>query len=116
MQTSPQSSLDSSSSPADGERHPKGRRNRTRFVYSLTLSRRLNWPSMLTGFCCRAEDKAVLEEAYLKNSKPDKAARLEILSRVSMHNEKAVQVSPAPVRMGLAPQLLDASQCRLNGR
>ena len=69
---------------------------------------------MLTEFCCRAEDKAILEEAYLKNSKPDKAARLELLSRVSMHNEKAVQVSPAPVRMGLASQLRDASQCRLN--
>ena len=40
----------------------------------------------------RAKDKGVLEAAYNANPKPDKAARLEIVSRVSL-NEKEVQVS-----------------------
>lgn len=40
----------------------------------------------------RAKDKGVLEAAYNANPKPDKPARLEIVSRVSL-NEKEVQVS-----------------------
>ncbi|TLS26025.1 hypothetical protein PpBr36_07729 [Pyricularia pennisetigena] len=50
------------------ERHPKGRRKRT-----------------------NAKDRAVLEDAYSKNSKPDKNARLDIVNRVSL-NEKEVQI------------------------
>jgi len=38
-----------------------------------------------------AKDKAILEAAYLSNAKPDKAARLDIVKRVSL-NEKEVQV------------------------
>ncbi|KAF9869436.1 homeobox transcription factor [Colletotrichum karsti] len=50
------------------ERHPKGKRKRT-----------------------AAKDKTILENAYLANAKPDKAARLEIVKRVSL-NEKEVQI------------------------
>jgi hypothetical protein len=39
-----------------------------------------------------ATDKAILEAAYTANPKPDKAARLDIVNRVSL-NEKEVQVS-----------------------
>lgn len=46
----------------------------------------------LTYHVCRAKDKSVLEAAYHANPKPDKAARLEIVKRVSL-NEKEVQVS-----------------------
>lgn len=38
-----------------------------------------------------AADKNILEAAYLSNPKPDKTARLDIVSRVSL-NEKEVQV------------------------
>ncbi|KAL2023459.1 hypothetical protein VTK56DRAFT_2455 [Thermocarpiscus australiensis] len=55
-------------SAAEGERHPKGKRKRT-----------------------TAEDKAILEAAYKENPKPDKAARLEIVKRVSL-DEKEVQI------------------------
>lgn len=43
-----------------------------------------------------AKDKVVLESAYNANPKPDKAARLDIVKRVSL-NEKEVQVrAPMP--------------------
>jgi hypothetical protein len=59
----------SSQSENDGEKqHPKGKRKRT-----------------------AAKDKAILEEAYRNNPKPDKWARLEIVDRVSL-NEKEVQI------------------------
>lgn len=38
-----------------------------------------------------AKDKVILESAYNANPKPDKAARLDIVKRVSL-NEKEVQV------------------------
>ncbi|KAI1764796.1 hypothetical protein GGR53DRAFT_300555 [Hypoxylon sp. FL1150] len=50
------------------EKHPKGKRKRT-----------------------TTQDKAILETAYSTNPKPDKAARLDIVSRVSL-NEKEVQI------------------------
>ncbi|KAI3328893.1 hypothetical protein HD806DRAFT_519260 [Xylariaceae sp. AK1471] len=53
---------------AESEKHPKGKRKRT-----------------------TAQDKTVLESAYNSNPKPDKAARLEIVKRVSL-NEKEVQI------------------------
>ena len=48
---------------------------------------------MLIYYFSSAKDKSVLEAAYHANPKPDKAARLEIVNRVSL-NEKEVQVSP----------------------
>ncbi|KAI5927761.1 hypothetical protein F4810DRAFT_699031 [Camillea tinctor] len=50
------------------EKHPKGKRKRT-----------------------TSQDKAILEAAYNANPKPDKAARLDIVKRVSL-NEKEVQI------------------------
>lgn len=44
--------------------------------------------------CSSAKDKAILEAAYNANPKPDKAARLDIVKRVSL-NEKEVQVRDA---------------------
>ncbi|KAK6843568.1 homeobox transcription factor [Apiospora arundinis] len=52
----------------ENERHPKGKRKRT-----------------------TAQDKTILEDAYNANPKPDKAARLNIVSRVTL-NEKEVQI------------------------
>ncbi|EPE09448.1 homeobox domain-containing protein [Ophiostoma piceae UAMH 11346] len=61
-----------SSDAGDGDssmlRHPKGKRKRT-----------------------AAKDKSILESAYLANPKPDKTARLDIVSQVSL-NEKEVQI------------------------
>lgn len=42
-----------------------------------------------------AKDKTILEAAYNANPKPDKAARLDIVQRVSL-NEKEVQVRHRP--------------------
>ncbi|KAI8952119.1 hypothetical protein F4801DRAFT_241566 [Xylaria longipes] len=53
---------------AESEKHPKGKRKRT-----------------------TSQDKAILEAAYNSNPKPDKAARLDIVKRVSL-NEKEVQI------------------------
>lgn len=48
------------------------------------------------------EDQATLEAEYEKNSKPDKAARAEIVKRVAL-GEKEVQVSRIrPLRRGFA--------------
>lgn len=57
-------------------------------------------PTWLTANDClvrSAKDKAILEAAYNANPKPDKAARLDIVKRVSL-NEKEVQV-----RLSLVP-------------
>ncbi|KAI2629041.1 hypothetical protein GGS21DRAFT_527184 [Xylaria nigripes] len=53
---------------AESEKHPKGKRKRT-----------------------TSQDKTILETAYSSNPKPDKAARLDIVKRVSL-NEKEVQI------------------------
>ncbi|KAK1832917.1 pah4 homeobox protein encoded by the pah4 protein [Podospora conica] len=76
--SSPSSSAGLPSSPSprstpftpceDTERHPKGKRKRT-----------------------TASDKTILESAYAENPKPDKAARVAIVNRVSL-NEKEVQI------------------------
>ncbi|KAJ0300748.1 hypothetical protein COL516b_008319 [Colletotrichum fioriniae] len=63
----PSSSVKTEVSNPDSERHPKGKRKRT-----------------------AAKDKSILEAAYVANPKPDKAARLDIVKRVSL-NEKEVQ-------------------------
>ncbi|CAJ2501716.1 Uu.00g045690.m01.CDS01 [Anthostomella pinea] len=62
--------LDSSysSQNPDCEKHPKGKRKRT-----------------------TTQDKSILESAYSSNPKPDKAARLDIVERVTL-NEKEVQI------------------------
>lgn len=49
-----------------------------------------------------AKDKAILEAAYNANPKPDKAARLDIVKRVSL-NEKEVQVRIAQARLQHTP-------------
>ncbi|KAI9171622.1 LIM/homeobox protein Lhx5 [Paramyrothecium foliicola] len=59
---------DTSDLSQSAEKHPKGKRKRT-----------------------AAKDKMILEEAYLRNPKPDKQARLEVVQRVSL-NEKEVQI------------------------
>ena len=48
--------------------------------------------SLLTDRFCSPEDHAILEAEYKRNSKPDKAARIDIVNRVSL-GEKEVQVS-----------------------
>ncbi|KAI1082820.1 hypothetical protein F5B20DRAFT_485996 [Whalleya microplaca] len=53
---------------SESEKHPKGKRKRTTI-----------------------QDKVILEAAYNSNPKPGKAARLDIVSRVSL-NEKEVQI------------------------
>ncbi|OHW95531.1 homeobox domain-containing protein [Colletotrichum incanum] len=63
----PSSSAKTDVSNPDSEKHPKGKRKRT-----------------------AAKDKSILETAYIANPKPDKAARLDIVKRVSL-NEKEVQ-------------------------
>lgn len=40
---------------------------------------------------CSPEDQAILEAAYNRDSKPDKAARLELVKQVAL-GEKEVQV------------------------
>ncbi|KZL88145.1 homeobox transcription factor, partial [Colletotrichum incanum] len=64
----PSSSAKTDVSNPDSEKHPKGKRKRT-----------------------AAKDKSILETAYIANPKPDKAARLDIVKRVSL-NEKEVQI------------------------
>ncbi|KAI3397871.1 hypothetical protein diail_10272 [Diaporthe ilicicola] len=66
--TQDRTDADSSFQSNSSERHPKGKRKRT-----------------------AAKDKAILEAAYNANPKPDKAARLDIVMRVSL-NEKEVQI------------------------
>ncbi|KAK1769706.1 hypothetical protein QBC33DRAFT_531698 [Phialemonium atrogriseum] len=68
LQSSQPSLPESGSQGLASERHPKGKRKRT-----------------------AAKDKAVLEAAYNANPKPDKTARLELVTRVSL-NEKEVQI------------------------
>lgn len=86
------------------------KRRRTRYVTrdglpALRKKEASNGPGMLFGhqrsrFTTRSspEDHAVLEAEYLKNPKPDKTARADIVSRVSL-GEKEVQV-----RVGVVPR------------
>jgi hypothetical protein len=85
---------DPSGSVAEGERHPKGKRKRTALVPFLHVPyvTATQLTSFTDRFPNRAKDKAILEAAYSANPKPDKAARLDIVKRVSL-NEKEVQVS-----------------------
>ena len=47
---------------------------------------------MFTDSDCSPQDQVILEAEYGRNPKPDKAARMEIVSRVAL-GEKEVQVS-----------------------
>ena len=47
---------------------------------------------MFTDCLDSPEDPAIIEAEYEKNSKPDKATRIEIVNRVAL-GEKEVQVS-----------------------
>ena len=97
---SPKASIDSKSSVPTSSSPPyvfldhptmlkKSKRKRTRSVpqYSCPALQL----SILTVFDS-LEDQTVLEAAYQKNSKPDKAERAAIVSQVQL-NEKEVQVS-----------------------
>ncbi|CAN9184500.1 unnamed protein product [Alternaria sp. RS040] len=53
--------------------------------------RHSNTPSALTTTSCSKEDEDVLKSEYLRNPKPDKAARLEIVRKVAL-GEKEVQI------------------------
>ncbi|KAH8195262.1 hypothetical protein TruAng_010586 [Truncatella angustata] len=72
----------------DSQKHPKGKRKRT-----------------------TTQDKAILEAAYNANPKPDKAARLDLVKRVTL-NEKEVQNDRRKSRP-LSPQ--EIAQLRFGG-
>jgi len=92
--------------PPDVDNKPlaRQRRRRTRyavFILPSSLERvRLYYEqhvhsyhitSTLTKVRCSPEDQIILEEEFLKDSKPDKAARTRIVERVAL-GEKEVQV------------------------
>jgi hypothetical protein len=49
--------------------------------------------NLTRGTPCSPEDHAILEAAYVHNSKPDKAERTAIANRVAL-GEKEIQVGP----------------------
>lgn len=67
----------------------KTKRKRTRSVLYIYISTHLNVANTLLS----AQDQVTLENAYLKNSKPDKGERAAIVSLVDL-SEKEVQVIP----------------------
>jgi hypothetical protein len=54
-------------------------------------TRRVLGGSTVANRACSKEDEEVLKTEYQKNPKPDKAARIEIVSKVAL-GEKEVQV------------------------
>lgn len=52
----------------------------------------------LTTRPCSKEDEEILKAEYQKNPKPDKAARMEIVTKVAL-GEKEVQVRARPRHM-----------------
>jgi hypothetical protein len=62
-------------------------------AYYPAGKRHSNMPSPLTTTSCSKEDEDILKSEYLKNPKPSKAARLEIVKKVAL-GEKEVQVRP----------------------
>lgn len=60
---------------------------------ALPRDEQLNVASPLTTTSCSKEDEDILKAEYQKNPKPDKTARLDIVSKVAL-GEKEVQVSP----------------------
>lgn len=62
-------------------------------AYYPAGKRHSNMASPLTTPACSKEDEDILKSEYLKNPKPSKAARLEIVKKVAL-GEKEVQVRP----------------------
>ena len=97
-----QSTLDCDLPPkVDNTALARQKRRRTRYAchfsqHALTVSVMARSPSN-TDPVHSPEDHAILEAEYQKNSKPDKAARAEIVKMVSLE-EKAVQVCPLSLR------------------
>lgn len=83
--SSPGTSFEQDNSCFQHEKHPKGKRKRTAYVASNATA-----GGYLLTFSS-AKDKCILEASYHANPKPDKAARLDIVQRVSL-NEKEVQI------------------------
>lgn len=55
-----------------------------------------------------------MEEEFNKNSKPDKASRMNIVSRVGMgEKEVQVRVAPVPVLVPVPPPHMDAEYGKL---
>jgi hypothetical protein len=78
---------------------PAHRSRRVRAVRTFGIAPRFN-PTrntacslLLTTSLCSKEDEDVLKAEYQKNPKPDKASRIEIVSKVTL-GEKEVQVCP----------------------
>ncbi|KAJ2898807.1 uncharacterized protein MKZ38_003627 [Zalerion maritima] len=88
-------SLISQVSTASHEQERRRRKRTTRVESSPNSTFFLNehnqTNSVNFALFCSTQDKAILEAAYQTDTKPDKQARLDIVSRVSM-NEKEVQI------------------------
>ena len=97
----------------EGRTDNKQKRKRTRYVWGVFISvgtfgyklwlvqlmhiwamwvLRYFWGTLLTFLSSSPQDQAILEAEYKQNPKPNKAARAEIVEKVSL-NEKEVQVS-----------------------
>ena len=72
----------------DNKHNGRQKRRRTRYFLPDIKENRC----LFTDCFCSPEDHAILEAEYQRNSKPDKAARNDIVNRVSL-GEKEVQVS-----------------------
>ena len=71
---------------ADDKPLARQRRRRTRFVLDMSNIITHQIPTAISP-----EDQTILEAAYSRDPKPDKAARLELVKQVSL-GEKEVQV------------------------
>ena len=72
----------------DNKHNVRQKRRRTRYFLPDIKENKC----LFTDRFCSPEDHAILEAEYQRNSKPDKAARNDIVNRVSL-GEKEVQVS-----------------------
>ena len=72
----------------DNKHNMRQKRRRTRYFLPDINENKC----LFTDRFCSPEDHAILEAEYQRNSKPDKAARSDIVNRVSL-GEKEVQVS-----------------------
>ena len=79
------------------------KRRRTRYCSSNIKKK-----CLFTDPFCSPEDHAILEAEYQRNSKPDKAARADIVNRVSL-GEKEVQVSKNEQQGSTHTQICKAS-------
>ena len=79
----------SQDTPPEIDNHQLARQKRRRTRYQL---HNIGKQCLFTDCFRSPEDQAILEAEYERNSKPDKAARIDIVNRVSL-GEKEVQVS-----------------------